>query len=780
MSGFTGTCDAPVPAAAPVRSAASVPTAGRSARRFPSGPVRLQRQPAPGDKAGEEQSAAAPAGALRCGCSACSGSGGAAYVDQSTDPVRPRLALGAAGDAFEREAERAAEAALAGAARREGRALPRLQQPAGASGWAPPSVDKVLSTPGMPLEPSVARQMGERFHHDFSHVRIHADSAAARAAREVSAAAFTAGQHIVFGAGRLAVHSGAGRRLMAHELGHTIQQSAPGRDESQPATGRNIRLMRQADGGDAGAPTPARAPELSEEDGASCSNLYRQKLCVFVLGGFGGDRSGVETETEMAGYNTSCRAESGYVGPDVELSLEERAALRRPKCERGSAADQAERVRRKKIEQALDRSCKYMPGAIGEQLRLVMSDPVFLGGLALVVGGYLALWLFPEPVFTKIAAAATTIAILSSGVFTISTIRNLARAWSDLQSDADAAGDDAQLERVAERFGKRIGAVEADLLVFLASLLVGGKLPGPKRLPPAAQALAQGKRTLASARPHGVVIQGPWGRGNAVPSRQAGAGAIRGNLALKITEAPAPAEAIPLRPVAAPQAPTVPVPVKPPLETSARMTSVVPGLGTQPDPGDATKQRPPFVLRLPQQKAPHLGTYRNWIGTLQSDPGYSRGNPAQLEKWHQALRLGGSHAIPRSVYERGHALGFTGAAGERRIRVPDWTRVRSIEMQVDHIVELQVTPAALREAYFNTVDNYELLDASANATAGPLLSSNIREERAKQSAFDPSSAMRVLLFDRVELDGGTAGQHWGAEELQQGKQLDAWEDNNAR
>ena len=222
-----------------------------------------------------------------------------------------------------------------------------------------------------------------------------------------------------------------------------------------------------------------------------------------------------------------------------------------------------------------------------------------------------------------------------------------------------------------------------------------------------------------------------------------------------------------------------PAPATAPGTTPATMT----GPGVQPVPAaaagvaaatEAKKKRPPFLLKLPQQKAPHLGTYRSWLGVLQSDPNYVRGNPAQLEKWHQALRIGGSHAIPYSVYERGQALGFTGESGERRIRVPDWSRTKSIPMEVDHIIELQVTPASMRSD-FDSMANYELLDRPSNGTAGPLLAGNIAEERAKQVAFDPSAANRILLFDDITLDGGTAGERWSSEELRAGEQLDAFE-----
>ncbi|MCY7338307.1 MAG: DUF4157 domain-containing protein [Chamaesiphon sp.] len=44
--------------------------------------------------------------------------------------------------------------------------------------------------------------MGQRFGHDFSHVRVHTDAAAARSAQEVTANAYTVGHNIVFNAGQ--------------------------------------------------------------------------------------------------------------------------------------------------------------------------------------------------------------------------------------------------------------------------------------------------------------------------------------------------------------------------------------------------------------------------------------------------------------------------------------------------------------------------------------------------------------------------------------------------
>jgi hypothetical protein len=71
--------------------------------------------------------------------------------------------------------------------------------------------------------------MERRFGHDFSRVWIHTDGAAQQSARDIGARAYTVGEHTVFGAGQFAPGTLAGRRLIAHELSHFVQQSITGR-----------------------------------------------------------------------------------------------------------------------------------------------------------------------------------------------------------------------------------------------------------------------------------------------------------------------------------------------------------------------------------------------------------------------------------------------------------------------------------------------------------------------------------------------------------------------
>ena len=88
----------------------------------------------------------------------------------------------------------------------------------------PSIVPDVLRSPGEPLDAAARAFMEPRFGHDFSQVRIHADAKAAESAQVVNAVAYTVGSSIVFGRGQFAPHTAKGRRLLAHELAHTVQQ----------------------------------------------------------------------------------------------------------------------------------------------------------------------------------------------------------------------------------------------------------------------------------------------------------------------------------------------------------------------------------------------------------------------------------------------------------------------------------------------------------------------------------------------------------------------------
>jgi Domain of unknown function (DUF4157)/A nuclease family of the HNH/ENDO VII superfamily with conserved AHH len=80
-------------------------------------------------------------------------------------------------------------------------------------------------TSGRPLEPGLRQEMESGFGADFSGVRVHVDARGERSARALKARAATYGGDIVFARGEYAPGAPEGRRLIAHELAHVVQQS---------------------------------------------------------------------------------------------------------------------------------------------------------------------------------------------------------------------------------------------------------------------------------------------------------------------------------------------------------------------------------------------------------------------------------------------------------------------------------------------------------------------------------------------------------------------------
>jgi len=89
---------------------------------------------------------------------------------------------------------------------------------------SPASVENVRRSPGRPLEPTLRAEMESSFRRDFGGVRIHADGAANESAAALRAQAYTLGPHIAFASGSYDPTSERGRRLIAHELAHVVQQ----------------------------------------------------------------------------------------------------------------------------------------------------------------------------------------------------------------------------------------------------------------------------------------------------------------------------------------------------------------------------------------------------------------------------------------------------------------------------------------------------------------------------------------------------------------------------
>jgi hypothetical protein len=110
---------------------------------------------------------------------------------------------------------------------------------------------------GRPLPDSVRSFFEPRFGQDFSHVRLHTDAAARESARAVDAAAYTVGRNVVMGEGQYSPDTAWGKRLIAHELTHVVQQA-----------GAHSTLQRQPSRAGLCAVTPSS--ELSPREWLRC------------------------------------------------------------------------------------------------------------------------------------------------------------------------------------------------------------------------------------------------------------------------------------------------------------------------------------------------------------------------------------------------------------------------------------------------------------------------------------------------------------------------------
>jgi len=155
--------------------------------------------------------------------------------------VQAKLTVSQPGDPYEEEADRVAEHVMRMPATGE---VPQIQRKcaqceeeehklqakempgeAPAPGQGAGARVAALRGGGEPLRPSLRAWFEPRFGRDFGNVRIHTGRAAAEAARSIRALAYTDGANIVFGRGQYAPETPEGRRLLAHELVHTIQQT---------------------------------------------------------------------------------------------------------------------------------------------------------------------------------------------------------------------------------------------------------------------------------------------------------------------------------------------------------------------------------------------------------------------------------------------------------------------------------------------------------------------------------------------------------------------------
>ena len=92
------------------------------------------------------------------------------------------------------------------------------------------------------LDSSTKSFMEMRFGYDFSDVKVHADERASKSAEEINSIAYTVGNDIVFGKGQYSPNTVKGRKLLAHELVHVVQQHV----EANTQSDQQMSIQRQS------------------------------------------------------------------------------------------------------------------------------------------------------------------------------------------------------------------------------------------------------------------------------------------------------------------------------------------------------------------------------------------------------------------------------------------------------------------------------------------------------------------------------------------------------
>jgi len=149
--------------------------------------------------------------------------------DEPRISLQRKLRNGSSHDALELEADRTADQVLNWPAQSPAaNTKPPIRRYTGHAeadgGPVSASVADLLAGSGRPLDTKLQEDFGKRFGRDFSQVRVHTNAMAAQSAREECAHAYTVGRNIVFAGGAFLPTTHEGRRLIAHELTHVVQQ----------------------------------------------------------------------------------------------------------------------------------------------------------------------------------------------------------------------------------------------------------------------------------------------------------------------------------------------------------------------------------------------------------------------------------------------------------------------------------------------------------------------------------------------------------------------------
>jgi hypothetical protein len=455
----------------------------------------------------------------------------------------------------------------------------------------PPSVHDVLRSPGRPLDGATRAFFEPRFGQDFSSVRVHTGPRAAESARAVNAIAYTVGQDIVFGSGWFAPASASGKRLLAHELAHCVQQK---HSVGSPDSGLSIER--------AGSPSEREADRAAQVVGEGGALGVQQRSY--------GKLAKAEGEPRTEGFYARTKRRA-YQAIIAGMRTNQRVLLG-----------------------LIRRAGRALPAKLGEAVETVLGIVEFitdlvisyhLAILSIAVGLVEGVVDMVVGVFKLAAGLLTGILLLLQGIFTWDWepawlwLKDLGAALAGLPGAIKALFENWIAEfKVAstDRQTIMIGELTGQILALLVPFTWAGKAGSAGRISAAARLGGEGSRGAAAGGELVDLAAVRAARAAEVTETTApagrGASALRtsGSTALK----PAPVEVPVLRgprplPAEAPPAPVIPLripprtpPASPPASVWARRAAIGAGVGASkaeniaagpvPAAGPATQEKP--------------------------------------------------------------------------------------------------------------------------------------------------------------------------------------------
>lgn len=153
---------------------------------------------------------------------------------------------------------------------------------------------------GQSLSAGIRKPMEQIFGADFSSVRVHKDSEADMLSKQLNAKAFTSGKDIFFREGEYNSESEGGRRLIAHELTHVVQQG------EAPVSRKSVMADERGCEKDKPAIENSAAPQ-----GVSLERRQRKKPSKKVHGQIEWGRSNAPSDADSIESRWSAAPESG-------------------------------------------------------------------------------------------------------------------------------------------------------------------------------------------------------------------------------------------------------------------------------------------------------------------------------------------------------------------------------------------------------------------------------------------------------------------------------------